>query len=184
MDRMATNDPEFGEPAWYCLRAQPKHEHIAAAHLPMLEGVTIFCPRIRFQKIASRGCVWITEAMFPEYVFAHFDLETKHRQIRYAHGASGIVRFGNQYLRIDQDALMKLQDQMGTTEIKEIDDQVKPGDQVEIVEGAFAGLEAVVTKALSAKERLTILMDFLGRQIEAIVERSCVLTQMRFRLAA
>ncbi|HXO97259.1 MAG TPA: transcription termination/antitermination NusG family protein, partial [Chthoniobacterales bacterium] len=58
------------ESAWYCLRAQPKREHIAAAHLRILQGVTVFCPRIRFQRATQRGLVWVTEAMFPGYLFA------------------------------------------------------------------------------------------------------------------
>src|SRR5260221_229769 len=33
------------EPAWYCLRSQPKHEHIAAAYLRLLDGVTDFLGR-------------------------------------------------------------------------------------------------------------------------------------------
>src|SRR5215467_15412648 len=85
------------KPAWYCLRAQPKHEHIAAAHLRILEGVTAFCPRIRFRRVTRQGTVWVTEAMFPGYLFARFELLEMHRQVQYAHGVSGIVRFADQY---------------------------------------------------------------------------------------
>ena len=53
--------------AWFCLRAQPKHEHIAAQHLKKLPGVEVFCPRVRFQRATRRGKVWFTEAMFPNY---------------------------------------------------------------------------------------------------------------------
>src|SRR6202008_1357728 len=97
MERNATpyrNRAESTEPAWYCLRSQPKHEHIAAAHLRMLEHVTVFCPRIRFKRKTRQGPAWVTEAMFPGYLFALFELAEMHRQVRYAHGVSGIVQFG------------------------------------------------------------------------------------------
>jgi transcription antitermination factor NusG len=46
------------------------------------------------------------------------------------------------------------------------------------VEGLFFGLEAVVTQVLAGKERVKVLMDFLGRKIEAEIERSSVLPQV------
>ena len=61
------------EPAWYCLRSQPKHERIAGVQLRMLKGVTVFCPLIRFKKKTRRGLIWVTEAMFPGYSGQSFD---------------------------------------------------------------------------------------------------------------
>jgi transcriptional antiterminator RfaH len=175
---------EIAKPAWYCLRSQPKHEHIAAAHLRILEGVTVFCPRIRFKRVTRQGSVWVTEAMFPGYLFARFELLEMHRQIRYAHGVSGIVRFADRYPTIDEAALEQLQTHAGHSEVKELSYQLSQGDGVRIVEGAFAGLEAVVVRVLPAKERVRILMDFLGRKIEAEVEHASVLRQVVHPLAA
>jgi transcriptional antiterminator RfaH len=172
------------EPAWYCLRSQPKHEHIAAAHLRMLTGVTVFCPRIRFKRATRQGLAWVTEAMFPGYLFARFELGEMHRQVGYAHGVTGIVRFGDRYPTIDEGALVQLQDHTGGTEVKEVDYRISEGDSVEIAEGAFAGLEAVVTQVLPAKQRVRVLMDFLGRKMEAEVEHSSVLRQVDHPLAA
>src|SRR5271157_1485528 len=146
------NRPISAEPAWYCLRSQPKHEHIAAAHLRMLDKVTVFCPRIRFKRATRRGLVWVTEAMFPGYLFARFELAEMHRQVRYAHGVSGIVRFADRYPTIEEGALAQLRGHTGTAEVKELSYDLSEGDQVQIVGGAFVGLEAVVTKVLSTKE--------------------------------
>jgi transcriptional antiterminator RfaH len=175
---------ESAEGAWYCLRSQPKHEHIAAAHLRILEGVTVFCPRIRFKRASRQGVVWVTEAMFPGYLFASFELAEMHRQVRYAHGVSGIVRFADRYPTIEEGALAQLQDHTGGEEIKELRYDLSQGDQVKIVGGAFVGLQAVVTQVLPAKERVKVLMDFLGRQTEAEVNYSTVLRQVAHPLAA
>jgi transcriptional antiterminator RfaH len=187
MERNATqqrNRADRLEPAWYCLRSQPKHEHIAAAHLRLLERVTVFCPRIRFKKATRMGLVSVTEAMFPGYLFARFELAEMHRQVRYTHGVSGIVRFANQYPTIEDRALLQLRDHTGATDVKEVSYDLSAGDQVQIIGGAFVGLEAVVTRVLSSKERVRILMDFLGRKMEAEVQRSSVLRQMAHPLAA
>ena len=44
------------------------------------------------------------------------------------------------------------------------------GDPVKIAEGAFQGLDAVVTQVLPAKARVKVLLDFLGRQLEAEIQ--------------
>src|ERR1700738_3083787 len=123
MERRTTpyrKQTDNSEPAWYCLRSQPKHEHIAAAHLRLLESVTVFCPRIRFKRPTRAGLVSVTEAMFPGYLFAQFELAKMHRQVRYAHGVSGIVRFADRYPTIDEGALAQLRDHTGGAEVKEL----------------------------------------------------------------
>jgi transcriptional antiterminator RfaH len=186
---METTDRDNGladraELAWYCLRSQPKHEHIAAAHLRLLDDVTVFCPRIRFKRATRQGTVRVTEATFPGYLFARFDLVKMHRQVRYAHGVSGIVRFADRYPTIDERALLQLKDHMDVAGVKELNYLLSQGDNVKIVHGAFVGLDAVVTQVLPAKERVRILLDFLGRKIEAEVEHSSVLRQVVHPLAA
>ena len=172
------NEVDNAVPGWYCLRSQPKHEHIAAAHLRMLEGVTVLCPRVRFQRATRQGLVWTTEAMFPRYLFARFALTELYRKVRYARGVVGIVQFGERYPTIEDGALAQLRDQIGVAEVKELIYEPSPGDQVKIVAGVFAGMEAVVTQVLSAKERVKLLMDFLGRKMEAEVKQSSVLVQV------
>lgn len=187
MERKITqyrSQTDNSEPAWYCLRSQPKHEHIAAAHLRLLEGVAVFCPRIRFKRPTRTGLVSVTEAMFPGYLFAQFELAKMHRQVRYAHGVSGIVRFADRYPKVEEGALEQLRCHTGAADIKELSYYLSEGDRVHIVEGAFVGLEAVVTQVLSPKERIKVLMDFLGRKMEAEIQCTSVLRQVAHPLAA
>jgi transcriptional antiterminator RfaH len=172
------------QPAWYCLRTQPKHEHIAAAQLRIQEKIQVFCPRIRFKRATRQGLVWVTEAMFPGYLFARFNLAELHRQVRYARGVVGIVQFGGWYPTVEDQVLNRLRDHTGDEEVKELNYQLAQGDQVKIVGGVFIGLEAVVRQVLPAKERVKVLMDFLGTKVEAEVEHSSVLLQQPHPLAA
>ncbi|HYY27981.1 MAG TPA: transcription termination/antitermination NusG family protein, partial [Chthoniobacterales bacterium] len=149
----------------------------------MLDGVTVFCPRIRFKRATRQGLVWVTEAMFPGYLFARFELAEMHRQVRCAYGVSDIVRFGDRYPTIEDEALAQLRDHTGVAEVKELIYELSHGDEVKIVLGAFVGLEAIVTQVLPAKQRVKVLMDFLGRKIEAEVEHSSVLLQVTHPLA-
>jgi transcriptional antiterminator RfaH len=187
MERTATPhrmEMDGTEPAWYCLRSHPKHEHIAAAHLRLLEGVTVFCPRIRFKRATRKGLVSVTEALFPGYLFARFELAEMHLRVRYAHGVGGIVRFADRYPIIEEGVLAQLKSHTGAADVQELSYDLAEGDQVQIVEGAFLGLEAVVTQVLSPKERVKVLMDFLGRKMEAEVQYSRILRQVAHPLAA
>ena len=107
-----------------------------------------------------------------------------HRQVRYAHGVSGLVQFGGRYPTIEDQALAHLKELTGAAEIKELDYELSQGDPVKIVEGAFSGLEAVVTQVVPARERVKILMDFLGRKIEAELEHDSVLLKVEHPLTA
>src|ERR1700733_9767517 len=116
------------ELAWYCIRSQPKREYIAAAHLRLLEGLTVFCPRIRFKRATRQGLTRVTEAMFPGYLFARFHLAEMHLRVRYAHGVSGIVRFADRFPIIDEGALAQLQGHTGAAELSELNYDLSQGD--------------------------------------------------------
>src|ERR1700751_784239 len=92
--------------SWFCLRAQPKREHIAAACLRQISQVEVFCPRLRFRKSTKRGLVWFVESMFPGYLFARFEYASLHRRISQRPGVSGFVQFGER-IALLPDALIK-----------------------------------------------------------------------------
>src|SRR6516165_8032781 len=102
------NRSQYEVPAWYCLWSKPRQEHVAAKHLRAVEGIIVFWPRIRYRKATRRGSFWVTEAMFPRYLFAHFTLAEMHRRIRHTLGISGIVQFGHHYPTVEDRALAHL----------------------------------------------------------------------------
>jgi transcriptional antiterminator RfaH len=122
--------------------------------------------------------------MFPGYLFARFELALMHRHVRYAHGVSGIVKFADRYPTIEEEAIAQLRGHTDAAEVKEMVYELSEGDPVQIVGGAFVGLDAVVTQVLEAKERVKVLMDFLGRKMEAEVQCSSVIRQVSHPLAA
>ena len=149
---------------WFCLRSQPKHEHVAAAHLKKMEGVEVFLPRVRFRRPTRQGLAWVTEAMFPNYLFERFDWHNSLRQVQAARGVSGVVHFGTRWPVIDEIIIADLQQAVGAEELRTIATTLQPGDEVEIAEGAMRGLTAVVSRVIPSRERVAVLMEFLGRQ--------------------
>jgi transcriptional antiterminator RfaH len=152
---------------WFCLRAQPKREHIAAACLRHSFDVEVFCPRVRFRKQTNRGPVWFIESMFPGYLFARFDHRAFHCQIRQSPGVSGFVQFGERLALVPDALISEIRIRTGTGEIVELDRALEPGEEVEITQGPFQGLKALVTRLITARERVEILIEWMGRTLRA-----------------
>jgi transcriptional antiterminator RfaH len=153
-------------PLWFCLRTQPKHEHLAATTLRRQINIACFSPRVRYRKATRRGAVWFVEAMFPGYLFAEFVYAEQHRRVEHSPGIQGIVHFGNAVATLDSHTIANLREKTGEEEIVTFNPEIQVGQAVRIAEGPFQGLEALVTRLLPAKERIRVLLEFLGRSLE------------------
>jgi transcriptional antiterminator RfaH len=151
-------------PAWFCLRTQPKHEHIAAAHLKDDPEIEIYLPRIRFKRATRRGPVWFTEALFPNYLFARFDLSVCLRRVCHARGVQGVVHFGGCWPIVPEAVVAELRASVGADQVHVVSDELRPGESVRIAGGVFHGLQAVVTRVMPSRERVAVLLEFLGQQ--------------------
>ena len=163
------------DPVWFCLRAEPKREHLAATALRRRFGIECLSPRLRFRKLTQRGPVWFVEAMFPGYLFAKFVYSTQHRAVESSHGVRGILRFGERLATLPEDTVIALQSKAGAEEVVTVDSSPKIGQPVRLIEGPFQGLEVVVTQLLPARERIRVLLEFLGRSMEMEVPAAKVL---------
>jgi transcriptional antiterminator RfaH len=153
---------DSGSAEWYCLRAQPKHEHIAAAHLRRSLGLEAFCPRIRFQRSTRRGLVWFVEGLFPGYFFARFALGQQRAQVLYTPGVMQIVHFGDHFPHIEPTAIHDLRQFIGDEECKVVPHHIGAGDEVDVVDGPLRGQTGMVIAVMPARDRVKVLLEFLG----------------------
>jgi len=163
--------------AWFCLRSRPKQEHIAAGHLRQFEDVEVFNPRIRFTRSTRQGPAVVTESMFPNYLFAKFDWTTSLAKVRYARGITEVVHFGDKYPTIPADMIEELRDLVGDEEMRVIPNDLEAGQVISVSGGLFHGLEAVITQVMPARQRVVVLMDFLGRQLTVELGMECVIRE-------
>lgn len=169
--------PGSGACAWFAVRAQPKHEHIAAAHLRQEGQLEVFLPRIRFRRATRRGAVWFTEALFPGYLFARFNWTRDLRRVLHSRGVSTVIHFGDRWPTIPDAAMAELQARYQGEEIFCVPEELQPGEEVKIVTGPFQGLLAVVLRPQPGRARVAVLLEFLGRQTCIEVPNSNVIRQ-------
>jgi transcriptional antiterminator RfaH len=168
---------------WFCLRSQPKHELIAAATLRKMEDVQAFLPRIRFKRATRQGMAWVTEALFPGYLFAKFDWQISLRRVQSAKGCRGVVHFGDQWPVISEKTIEDLRQAVGAEEMVTISPEFSPGDAVRIAEGSLRGLRAVVSRVLPGRERAAVLMELLGQQTTIEIKTGSIIREANERNA-
>lgn len=156
---------------WYCIRAQPKREGLAAQQLPTLDGVRVFFPRVRYFRKTKTGTKQSTEALFPGYLFASFDFWELGKQVGYTRGVARIVRRSNLDPIIVPDAVMAGMMAMAPEGIVRVGTpEFKVGDEVKIIAGVFAGTDTKVVKLIPGTKRVAVLMQLLGHEQEVIVD--------------
>ena len=160
--------PPVKLPEWFCVRTQTKREHIAAGHLREVEGVDVFCPRLRYRKATRRGKIWWVEPLFPGYLLAKFTLSEMERAVTFCQGVRGLVRFGSIIPAVPDAFVQSLRQEVRNhaeddDELFSVSPVIEIGDEVEIAHGPLQGMRGTVVSIAPATERVKILLEFLGQ---------------------
>ena len=175
------DSPVF-EPRWYCILSKPKRQNVAAAHLRSL-GIEVFNPQLRSRRATRRGPAWSTAPLFPNYVFARFDLLPFFRRARYAFGVNDILRFGDHWAAVPDREIGEMQAIWAGGDAIEPPQSIVVGSEVKLAGGLFHGIEAQVIALLPSRQRVKVLLDFLGGLKEAEVDSAAVLPVLSHPLA-
>jgi transcriptional antiterminator RfaH len=165
--------------AWYCARTKPKHEHIVAAGLKRNLGLDVFHPRLRIERSTRRGVVRVIEPLFPCYVFVRCNIGECLDTIRYVNGVSSLVHFGQRIPIVPDQVVEELRQCFESQEPMDVEDQLLAGTEVTVGEGAFHGFNGIVLRVLPAKQRVQILLDFLGGTTLVEVDRKSLISDNR-----
>ncbi|MFU8848830.1 MAG: transcription termination/antitermination protein NusG, partial [Opitutales bacterium] len=103
--------------------------------------------------------------MFPGYIFAKFNYEAMYRLVMHSQGVSRIVEQGGRRV-VPEAVILDLQASVPEGIIVAPDPSLEAGANIEFVSGSLKGLNAKVLAALPSGERVQVLLDFLGREIQ------------------
>ena len=179
---MISTDPSI--PEWFCVRTQTKREHIAAGHLREVEGVEVFCPRLRYRKATRRGKIWWVEPLFPGYLLAKFKIAEMERAVTFCQGVRGLVRFGSGIPAVPDAFVETLRQEVrnrseGDEELFSVSPVIQAGDEVEIAHGPLQGMHGTIVSVAPAAERVKILLEFLGQPQAVDVDLFSILLPRR-----
>ena len=121
------------------------------------QGYTVFCPIV---SISNK-----TVILFPGYLFINLDEKTQNRSpINSTKGVLHFVKFGLIFAKVPETVIefIKSNQQITAEKLKNLNN-FKPGDKVQISDGAFKNYMAIF-KCYKSDERVILLLNLLGNE--------------------
>lgn len=152
---------------WYLLLTKPREDARAQEHL-LNQGYEIFRPMLRHHTLQKGVQKTLVESLFPRYIFIRLDEHASNwARLRSTRGVAALVKFNDMPAVVPDALLQELKSSVGADDILDRT-SVQPelfrqGQEVEITDGSFYGLRAIV-KAQSGTERVVVLLNMLGSQ--------------------
>ncbi len=150
---------------WYPLRTRARCEHMADSALRKA-GFEVFFPIVEIPRpLARKGEV----PLFPGYLFVHHDFETETGDSPgYLPGILGWVRFGDTVPAVPDDVIAELARRVGAINTTGgLWHRFRPGDRVRVISRGMDNLAEVLEEPRSPEARVRVLMQFLGRRVQA-----------------
>ena len=151
---------------WYVLRTKPHGEKRVGRQLAQC-GIASYFPVLKaFRKYLRDGRRQV-EPLFPGYLFALTSLPSRYAEIRNLSGMQDVVRFGEHFPHLDAEVIAALR----RRETREGYIRIRPpvrllaGQPICVTGGLFDGQEGLFSGYRNASDRVSILLDFLHRQV-------------------
>jgi transcriptional antiterminator RfaH len=152
--------------SWYLVHTKPRQEKTALQNLEQ-QGYECYLPMLSAEKLRQRVLSVIDEPLFPRYLFIRLDTGLSAKgwgPIRFTKGVSRLVSFGNEPAKID-DRLVHLLHSQENTHQTQPQRLFSNGERVMIVEGAFAGLEAIY-QLTDGEGRVMVLIELISKPVQ------------------
>ena len=165
---------ESSERSWYLVYCKPRQESVARENLAR-QGYETYLPFMRDVRRRQGKRVTLLAPMFPRYLFIHLNRQTDNwAPIRSTLGVVSIVRFGRAAARVPDDLLTMLRSRENAQGVQILPvEEYKPGSRIRITLGGFAGYEGIF-QATTGRDRVTVLLDVLGRKARATVDSASI----------
>ncbi|MEX1213598.1 transcription termination/antitermination NusG family protein [Saccharospirillum sp.] len=160
---MASN-PAFNEstkPVWYLVQCKPREGFKATEQL-VQQGFHCFHPTCtQLRKIGTERR-WVTESLFPYYLFVRIKPYQSLSKVKYTRGVTRIVGFDGSPYQVSPSLVTAVMRQCQVLDTAEPED-FKAGDRVLITEGCFKDLKAIF-KERRTNDRVVLLLNLINKE--------------------
>ncbi len=154
--------------SWFLVQTKPKQEVRAVENLER-QGFKAFCPQVFVEKLYRGKRKVSREVLFPNYLFVNFDQAVvPAMSVNYTRGVNRIVSFGDMPTEIPELLINQLQERVDQNADNLIKDMPVAGDQLQILEGPFRGLNAVFSQ-IDGDSRAVVLITILSQKVRAVL---------------
>jgi transcriptional antiterminator RfaH len=161
--------------AWYAIRTKPKQEARVESNLRAWRLETC-APWLRESRShqANGSLSYSIKPLFPQYLFARFELQSMYQKVRFTRGVHSVVSFGDSPAIVEDRIISLIQSRAGKDGLIHIHDDLQADDSVLITDGHFKSICGIFERRMSDSDRVMILLQTLHYQAHVIVERSAV----------
>ena len=151
---------------WFLLQTKSKQEQRAAENLDR-QSVTSFCPMIKVEKISRSRRVEALEVLFPGYLFVQLgETSVSATSVRSTRGVSHFVTTAGAPIKVPESLIDQLRERVAVNADVVASSLPKVGEEMEIIEGPFRGLNAVFSQP-DGNSRALVLVTMLNQQVKA-----------------
>ncbi len=155
---------------WYVIQTKPKKEEEAKSYLST-NGLEVFNPLMEIFLPKNGRMQKELRPLFPNYIFAKFELEKNYPLVRWARGVKKVLGFGGYPVPISEDAIELIKKRTDGNGIVRKTHHFVANDLVRIKTGALKDLLGIFDRWISDGERVKVLLNLIGYQPE--VELHC-----------
>jgi transcriptional antiterminator RfaH len=151
---------------WYVIHTKPRQEQRALDNLAQ-QGYVCYLPMLATEKLRRGALKVVQEPLFARYLFIQLDSCNSGKSwapIRSTLGVSRLVSFGTEPAKVDARLIEALQANNRSL-CEEPQRLFKPGDPVQIKDGAFAGLQAIYQMP-NGENRAMVLIEILTKAVK------------------
>lgn len=160
---------------WYAVQCLSNRETGAAAHLEN-QKFSVFLPRRRKTRRHARRIETVLVPFFPGYLFVTLDLSRdRWRSVNGTYGVASLVMQGDAPAPVPTGVVEGLQQYCDDEGAIHWQDDVRPGQRVQIVDGALTELIGRLER-LDSLGRVRVLLDILGRQTPILLPRGSIIS--------
>ena len=154
---------------WYLLYTKARHEDQVASRLSQA-GYEVLNPKLEERRFYRGKPQNVVAPLFPRYVFVRLDYARDYRNAKYSRGVVSIVGTPETPTVVDETIIETIRARLqedGRTILPPPD--LRPGDEVEIHGGPFAGLTGIFMKPMKGVERVSVLLKAIHARVEVDV---------------
>ena len=166
---MRSGEGSMTKSNWLLLQVKPRQEMRALENLERQQG-ECYCPLIQLEKLSRGKRIHTEEALFPGYLFINVQSEENgltYTSIRSSRGVSKIVGFGAEPIKVPEALIVQIRRREQASSSGLIAKNLpQAGDDINITEGPFRGLEAVFSHT-DGLQRSIVLINLLNQKTPA-----------------
>ena len=160
---------------WYVIHTHVKQEERASENL-MSWGVETLHAKLRNRRYNqfTGAPTYLTQPLFPRYLFAKFNAREQLPKIRFTRGVRNVVCFDGNPAPVDDEIIDIIRERIDENGFVKANDELKPGDKVVISAGPMRNLVGIFEREVKGSDRITILLTAIEYQGRLVVDRNLV----------